>query len=102
MSVGRNRPLPISLRLGSVPSFTLYWIVRSVTPNNPAKKATNSNYAVAALDPRQNNGVGNPANVTQLAIGPGIAGGGPLGSDGAASPRQAICPSGRTSTSCRS
>ena len=55
-----------------------------VTPNNPAKKATNSNYAVAALDPRQNNGVGNPANVTQLAIGPGIAGGGPLGSDGAA------------------
>jgi hypothetical protein len=34
MSIGRNRAPPMSFRLGKVPSFTLLWIVRAVTPNN--------------------------------------------------------------------
>ena len=54
-----------------------------VTPNKAAKNATASSFAVAALDPTIKNPAGVPQNIALVSVGPGFAGGGPGGTDGA-------------------
>jgi hypothetical protein len=53
-----------------------------VRPNDAARRAAGRNFAIAALDPRQNNSAG-PINVAVLGVGTGFTGGGPLGTNGA-------------------
>jgi hypothetical protein len=54
-----------------------------VKPNDAAKKATGSSFAIAALDPTIKNPAGVPQNVALLSVDPGFVGGGPGGTDGA-------------------